>query len=62
MEEKRDCKKCYGYPCVCEEEKTYIPVQTAFMWYEKENQMIRLNDLPMPPRLKRMWDQAVPLK
>ena len=57
-----DCKKCYGYPCVCEEEKTYKPVWAVYIWYDKENQMIHLNDLPVPPRLKRMFDQAVPLK
>ena len=61
MEEK-NCKKCYGYPCVCEEEKTYVPVWTVYMWVEKENMMIPLNDIPMSPRLKRMWDNAVPLK
>lgn len=61
MKEK-DCKKCYGYPCVCEEEKTYVPVWTEYMWFEKEHKMIPLNDIPMSPRLKRMWDQAVPLK
>jgi len=32
------------------------------MWVEKENQMIPLNDIPMHPKLKRMWDNAVPLE
>jgi len=57
-----DCKKCYGYPCVCEEEKTYKPVWTIFMWDDKERMMFRLNDIPPSPRLKRAWDQAIPLK
>ena len=57
-----DCKDCYGNPCVCEEEKTYKALQAEYWWYEKENQMIFINDLPLPPRLKRMWDQAIPLK
>ena len=57
-----NCKDCYGYPCVCEAEKTYKPLQACYMWYEKENQMIFLNDLPLPPRAQRMWDQAVSLK
>ena len=59
---EKDCKKCYGYPCVCEEEKTYKPVWAAYMWLEKENKMVHLNDIPLSPRLKRMWDQAIPLK
>ena len=56
-----DCKKCHGYPCVCEEEKTYKPVWAVYDWFEKENKMILLNDIPMHPRLKRMWDNAVEL-
>jgi len=60
--DKDDCEKCYGSPCVCEEEKTYKPLQAVYMWFPKENQMILLNDLPLSPRAKRMWDQAIPLK
>jgi hypothetical protein len=56
------CDNCYGYPCTCDEENTYKPVWTVFMWVDKENQMIRLNDIPLHPRTKRMWDQAVPLR
>jgi hypothetical protein len=57
-----DCKQCYGYPCVCEEIKKHIPIWHCFMWDPKEKQMIPLNDIPMHPKLKRMWDQAVPLE
>ncbi len=57
-----DCINCYGTPCVCKEIEEWKPVWTVYMWYDKENQMIPLNDIPMHPKLKRMWDNAVPLK
>ncbi len=57
-----DCSKCYGTPCVCKELKEWKPVWTVYMWEEKEKIMIPLNDIPMNPKLKRMWDNSVPLK
>ncbi len=57
-----DCKECYGHPCVCEEIKEWKPVWTVYMWEEKEKIMIPLNDIPPHPKLKRMFDQGVPLK
>ena len=55
------CDLCYGKPCVCEEIKNWKPVQAYYMWFPKEGKMIFLNDLPIHPKTKRMWDQAVPL-
>lgn len=59
--DKDDCKECYGNPCVCEEEKTWIPVQQYYFWSDKENIMIPCGTFPEHPRAKRMWDQSVPL-
>ena len=57
-----DCPECYGTPCVCEDIKAWIPVWHCYMWVEKENLMIPIGDIPMNPKAKRMWDNAVPLK
>ena len=57
-----DCPNCYGYPCVCEEIKNYKPLQAIYMWLEKENKMVLLNDFPLHPKLKRLWNQSVSLK
>lgn len=57
-----DCSECYGTPCVCKDIKEWKPVWTCYMWEEKEKIMIPLNDIPMNPKLKRMWDNSVPLK
>jgi hypothetical protein len=62
MTKKTDCPKCYGTPCVCKEIEKYVPIWTCYMWEEKEKIMIPLNDIPMHPKLKRMWDNSVPLK
>ena len=62
MDLVRDCKKCYGYPCVCTAMKTWKPVQQYYFWDEKERMMIPCGTYPESPRAKRMWDQAVPLK
>ncbi|HEC65878.1 MAG TPA: hypothetical protein ENI23_11310 [bacterium] len=56
-----DCKQCHGWPCVCEEIKVWRPVWQVYMWYDKEKKMIPLNDIPMHPKTKRMWDQGVRL-
>lgn len=52
------CDLCYGYPCICEEEKTYKPIWTVFWWNEEERTMIRINDRPLSPKLKRMLDNS----
>jgi len=59
---KEFCEKCNGYPCVCEEEKTYMPVWACYMWIEEENTMILLNDIPLSPRLRRTINNSVELK
>ena len=62
MKQNSDCKKCYGYPCVCKEIEEWKPVWHVYMWEEKEHIMIPIGDIPEHPKTKRMWDQAVPLK
>ena len=61
MKKLTECKTCFGKPCVCKELKEWKPVWTAYMWEPKEKQMVALNDIPMNPKLKRLWDNSVPL-
>lgn len=58
----KNCRNCYGNPCVCEEEKIWKPVQQYYFWDEKERMMIQCGTFPEHPKSKRMWDQATPLR
>ena len=57
-----NCRDCYGNPCVCEEIKTWKPIQQYYFWDEKERMMIQCGTFPEHPKSKRMWDQATPLR